>query len=76
MLSMSPPAWVRYRKCDAPGCENDCLPQNRLELHPAIGPALDVPLCLFFCQEHRDVGSLFEHYQADRQPAGRMAGSG
>jgi len=73
MLSMTPPAWVRYRKCDAPDCQNESQPQNRLVLHPAIGPALDVPLCLYFCHEHRDVAGLFERYRADRRPAHAVA---
>jgi hypothetical protein len=76
MPTMSPQAWARYRKCDAPDCENESLPQNRLVLSPAIGPALDVPLCLYFCPEHRDVGALFERYQSLPPAAQRGAVSG
>ncbi len=64
MLSWSPQAWVRSRKCDAPGCQNESLPGHRLVARPAIGPALDIPLCLFFCDEHKDVDSLLERYLA------------
>ncbi len=72
MLSWSPQAWVRDRKCDAPDCQNDSLPYYRLVARPVIGPALDIPLCLFFCHDHADVESLVDRYQA-AQAAGRRA---
>lgn len=64
MLRWSPQTWVRSRKCDAPGCQNESLPAYRLVARPAVGPALDIPLCLFFCDEHKDVDSLLERYLA------------
>ncbi|HEY4025877.1 MAG TPA: hypothetical protein VGO86_05545 [Candidatus Dormibacteraeota bacterium] len=69
MVSLTREAWVRHRKCDAPGCENDSLPEHSLVVRPAIGPVLDIPLRLFFCQEHKDVDSLLERYLAQRAPA-------
>ena len=64
MVSLARQSWVRHRRCDAPDCENDSLPEHTLVAHPAIGPVLDIPLRLFFCHEHRDVGSLLDRYLA------------
>ena len=66
MVSWSPQGWVRGSRCDAPGCANSSLPEHRLVIRPGVGPALDIPLYLFFCAEHGDVGSLFERYLALR----------
>ncbi len=64
MLSWSPQAWVRDRKCDAPDCQNDSSPHHGLVARPVVGPVLDIPLRLFFCHDHADVQSLFERYRA------------
>ena len=64
MLSWPPPGWVRSRRCDAPGCPNESRPDHRLVARPVVGPALDIPLCLYFCDEHRDVESLLDRYLA------------
>jgi hypothetical protein len=62
MLSWSPQGWVRSRKCDAPGCQNESLAAHRLVTRPVVGPALDIPLCLYYCDEHKDVESLLDRY--------------
>jgi hypothetical protein len=30
---------------------------------PVIGRTLDHPLCLFYCDDHKDVSSLVERYR-------------
>jgi hypothetical protein len=54
----------RSRTCDAPGCLNDSLPEHCMVLWPAVGPVLDVPLRLYFCDEHREAASLVDRYRA------------
>jgi hypothetical protein len=62
MLSWSSQEWVGSRRCDAPGCENESRADHCLVARPTVGPALDIPLCLYYCDEHRDVESLLDRY--------------
>ncbi len=64
---------VGPRRCDAPGCPKESLPGHCVVARPAIGPALDRPLRLFFCEEHGDVEALFQRYLAQRTARGRTA---
>ncbi len=66
MVSWSPEPRAGFRRCDAPDCPNESLPERGLVLWPVLGPVLDRPLRLHFCEEHGDVGSLFERYLAHR----------
>jgi hypothetical protein len=59
------------RRCDAPDCQNDSIAKHCLVLRPAIGPVLDAPLRLCFCDEHGDAASLVDRYQAWQRSTAR-----
>ena len=41
---------------------------------PVIGRTLDHPLCLFYCDDHKDVSSLVERYRVAILGGGSFAG--
>ncbi len=57
----------RSRRCDVPDCPNDSVPEHSLVIRPVIGPALDLPLRLFFCEQHGDPATLFDRYRVTAQ---------
>ena len=63
MLSWTPPSWIRGRACDVPECGRESSAENCMVSLPVIGRTLDQPLRLFFCDDHKDVGSLVERYR-------------
>jgi hypothetical protein len=63
MLSWAPERWISGRKCDVPHCVKESSAQNCLVARAVVGPVVDRPLYLFFCDDHGDFGSLVDRYK-------------
>jgi hypothetical protein len=63
MLSWAPERWISGRKCDAPHCVKESSAQNCLVARAVVGPVVDRPLFLFYCDDHGDFGSLVDRYK-------------
>lgn len=64
MLSWAPERWISGRRCDAPQCTNESSAENCLVARAMVGPVVDRPLFLFFCQDHGDFGTLVDRYKS------------
>ena len=64
MLSWAPERWISGRECDAPHCAKESSAQNCLVARAVVGPVVDRPLFLFFCDDHGDFGSLVDRYKS------------
>jgi hypothetical protein len=64
MLSWAPERWISGRKCDVPDCAKESSSQNCLVARAVVGPVVDRPLYLFFCDDHGDYSSLFDRYKS------------
>ena len=62
VLAWPIPGWIRGSRCDVPDCENESSPDYCLKTEAVVGPVLDIPLHLFFCEDHKDFDSLFRRY--------------
>jgi hypothetical protein len=73
MLSWAPERWISGRECDAPHCDRESSPHHCLVATAGIGPVVDRPLYLFFCDDHGDFESLVDRYR--RSIAGASVGA-
>jgi hypothetical protein len=63
MISWPPETWTSGRTCDVPDCGRESSADNLMISRPVIGRTLDHPLCLFYCDDHKDFSSLVERYR-------------